>query len=271
MKKNGVGELLWNKSKFRKIFQIMKLSVILSVVFVHVVLADVGAQSKITIEQDTMTYAELFDQIKRQTGLTVMYSNSELNKNRKVEVKFHDMEVQKVLNKALAGTGLGYEFIDEFIVLKVQQKQTQQKKEIRVRGKITDEGDYPLPGVTIRLKGTSIGTASDKDGKYSIAFPETKKAVLVFSFIGMETREIEYRGKDTINVVMKESLAQLDEVVVNTGYQRIDPRKSTSAITTIKAADILNPAYHSIDQMLEGHVPGMIFMQNSGQLGLRQD
>lgn len=73
MKKNGVGELLWNKSKFRKIFQIMKLSVILSVVFVHVVLADVGAQSKITIEQDTMTYAELFDQIKRQTGLTVMY------------------------------------------------------------------------------------------------------------------------------------------------------------------------------------------------------
>ena len=267
MKKNGVGELLWNKSKFRKIFQIMKLSVILSVVFVHVVLADVGAQSKITIEQDTMTYAELFDQIKRQTGLTVMYSNSELNKNRKVEAKFHDMEVQKVLNKALAGTGLGYEFIDEFIVLKVQQKQTQQKKEIRVRGKITDEGDYPLPGVTIRLKGTSIGTASDKDGKYSIAFPETKKAVLVFSFIGMETREIEYRGKDTINVVMKESLAQLDEVVVNTGYQRIDPRKSTSAITTIKAADILNPVYHSIDQMLEGHVPGMIFMQNSGQLG----
>ena len=83
----------------------------------------------------------------------------------------------------------------------------------------------------------------------------------------METQEVKYNGQDTINVVMKDAATQLDEVVVNTGYQKIDPRKSTSAITTIKAADIMNPAYHSIDQMLEGHVPGMIFMQNSGQLG----
>ena len=267
MKKKRLGVLLEDKSKFRKIFLIMKLNVILLFVFVHVVSAEVGAQAKITIEKDVITYAELFEQIKRQTGLTVMYSNSELNKNRSVEANFHDTEVREVLNKVLVDTGLGYEFLDEFIVLKVLPKQAEQKKEILVRGKISDESKYPLPGVTIRLKGLNVGTASDKDGKYAISFPEMDKVVLVFSFVGMETQEIEYRGQDTINVVMKESSAQLEEVVVHTGYQQIDPRKSTSAITTIKAADIMNPAYHSIDQMLEGHVPGMIFMQNSGQLG----
>ena len=267
MKKKRVGGLLLEKSELRKIILIMKLNVILLFVFVHVVAAEVGAQTKITIEKEVMTYAEVFEQIRQQTGLTVMYSNNELNKSKTVKSKFRNADVREVLDKVLEGTGLGYEMQDEFIVLRVQPQQTEQQKEIRITGKVTDKSKMPLPGVTVRLKNVSVGTATDREGKYSFAFPEMDKTILVFSFIGMETQEIEYRGQDTINVVMKDAATQLDEVVVNTGYQQIDPRKSTSAITTIKAADVMNPAYHSIDQMLEGHVPGMIFMQNSGQLG----
>ena len=66
---------------------------------------------------------------------------------------------------------------------------------------------------------------------------------------------------------MKEASEQLEEVIVNTGYERIDPRKTTSAIQSIKAEDIVVSGLTSIDQMLEGHVPGMIFMQNTGQIG----
>ena len=66
---------------------------------------------------------------------------------------------------------------------------------------------------------------------------------------------------------MKEIVSELEEVVVNTGYQRIDARKNASAITSVRAEDIITPGLQTIDQMLEGHVPGMIFMQNSGQIG----
>ena len=91
---------------------------------------------------------------------------------------------------------------------------------------------------------------------------------LLFSFIGMETQEVKYTGQDSIHVVLKEAAEQLDEVIVReTGYQNIDKRKLTSAVKTIKMDDIKVAGRNTIDQMLEGRIPGMIFMQNSGQVG----
>lgn len=124
-----------------------------------------------------------------------------------------------------------------------------------------------LPGVTVIVKGLAMGTSTDNNGHYSLNLPRVDNLSLLFSFIGMETEEVKYAGKDTINVVMKEIVSELEEVVVNTGYQRIDARKNASAITSVRAEDIITPGLQTIDQMLEGHVPGMIFMQNSGQIG----
>ena len=103
----------------RRFLKLIKLSVILLLVSMHLAVANVGAQAKITIGAGTVTYLELFNQIKKQTGLTVVYSNNELDKHKIVEAGFMESDLRTVLDKILTGTRLTYEIMDEFIVLKV--------------------------------------------------------------------------------------------------------------------------------------------------------
>ncbi len=132
-------------------------------------------------------------------------------------------------------------------------------------GTVKDKKGEPLPGVTVLIKGTSVGVVSDIEGKFKIAIPKDT-VTFVFSFVGMKRQEVKYTPGKKLNVVMEEDVEEMEEVVI-TGYQRIDKRHLTSAVTTIKADDINVAGISTIDKMLEGHVPGMIFMQNSGQVG----
>lgn len=194
-----------------------------------------------------------------------MYSNNELVKNNVIEVGFVGMELKEVLDKVLAGTGLCYELIDEFIILKIAPKE--EKKMLKIIGVVTDKDKLPLPGVTVIVKGSTLGTSTDMNGCYQLMVPRSENIALLFSFVGLETQEVKYAGKDTINVVMKESAELLDEVVVYTGYQKIDKRHLSSAVTSIRMDEIKTPGVSTVDQLLQGRVPGMIFMQNSGQVG----
>ena len=91
--------------------------------------------------------------------------------------------------------------------------------------------------------------------------------VLVFSFVGMKKQEVTYTGQEDIQVVMEEEVTEMDEVVI-TGYQVIDRKKLTSAITSVKAEDIMIPGVNSIDQMLEGRIPDLMLTTNSGEVGV---
>ena len=153
--------------------------------------------------------------------------------------------------------------MDNTIVIRLGQED---KKFKTIRGKVMDRDSVPLPGVTVKMKGTTIGTASDMHGKFELVIPEAQKVVLVFTFIGMKQIEREVKVGLPINVVMEEDVATLDEVV-SYGYYNVDKRHMTSSVTSLKMDDIMMPGVSSVDQMLEGRVPGMIFMQNSGQVG----
>lgn len=111
--------------------------------------------------------------------------------------------------------------------------------------------------MTVQIKNSALGTATDKDGKFSLLVPEIKNMTLVFSFIGMETKEVSYTGQDSLRVVLEEELQQMDEVVV-TGYQVIDKREVTSSISTISAEELEKMNVLTVDQMLEGKAPGLM-------------
>ena len=247
----------------------MKLCLSLLFFFTFTLTANVRAQQeKVNLNLKDVSIKTLFEEIQRQTDLYFVFSAEQTQKLGLFTVKAKDENLESVLKRIFANTGFVYEFNKDLIIVRPAKEADQARKEIRVVGQVTDEKKHPLPGVTVQLKGLQMGTATDKDGKYAIRFLETDRdMILVYSFIGMESQEIKYTGKDTIDVVLKESVAMLEEVVINTGYQKIDARKSTSAITTIKAEDIITPGLQTIDQMLEGYVPGMIFMQNTGQIG----
>ncbi|GAP42275.1 hypothetical protein TBC1_11404 [Lentimicrobium saccharophilum] len=109
-------------------------------------------------------------------------------------------------------------------------------QQVRVSGQVKNASNgETLPGVTVVVKGTTSGTSTDIEGRFSIEVPST--ATLIFSFVGMETQEIPVQGRTTINVSLNSSASMLDEVVV-VGYGSAKRMDLTGSITTVKAKDL---------------------------------
>ncbi|MDY7396891.1 TonB-dependent receptor [Aureibaculum sp. 2210JD6-5] len=123
-----------------------------------------------------------------------------------------------------------------------------------IKGIVVGENSIPIPGVTVLVKGTTNGTSTDFDGKYTIN--ANKDAILVFSFLGLETVEVAVENQDTINVTMKEDAAQLDEVVV-IGYGTSAKKDVTGAIVSADLSNAAAAANTSIFQALQGTLPGL--------------
>lgn len=139
---------------------------------------------------------------------------------------------------------------------------------ITIKGKVFDSSSEPLIGVSILVKGSQLGTTTDLDGRFEIRIPlkGLDGAILQFTYIGYKSKEVIVSESRTLPVVMEEDVSEIGEVVV-TGYQVVDKRYSTSAITSVKASDVLVPGMTSIDQALEGRIPELLLMNNSGEVG----
>lgn len=133
----------------------------------------------------------------------------------------------------------------------------------RVTGVVTDKTGEPLIGVNVLEKGTTNGTVTDIDGKFTVNMPHGK--TLVFSFIGFVTQEIKVTS-NVVNVVLNEDTKTLDEVVV-IGYGSMTRKDVTSSITTVKAEDLNVGVYTSPAQLLQGKVPGLTIANTSDPNG----
>lgn len=139
-----------------------------------------------------------------------------------------------------------------------------------VTGVVTDNDGAPIVGANVVLRSQrTVGTTTDAEGRYRLTVPDGVKLTLEYSFVGMErSRKTLAAGKT--NVEINVSLAygnKLGEAVVTNGYQTIDPRKNTAAITTVKMEDILMPGMTTIDQALDGKIPDLVVTANSGEAG----
>ena len=155
--------------------------------------------------------------------------------------------------------------------VKSESSQTNQMKQDSVayyllKGKIRDEKGVPLPGVTVRLDSTIIGTSSDNNGNYRMNLP-VNKGRLVFSFIGYKTRMISFTLIDTVlNVIMEEDVSELDEVQV-IAYGESSKRNSIGSMSLVKADDFKNIPSPSINNLLQGRVAGMSVVNSTGAPG----
>src|SRR5690606_9872547 len=130
-------------------------------------------------------------------------------------------------------------------------------------GTITDDIGTPLPGVSILVKGTTQGTTTDNDGRYSLS--TTPDAILVVSFIGYQTQEITVGNRTNIDISLQPDVAALQEVVI-TGYTTQDRRDVAGAVSTVKAEDLTVIPSGNIEQQLQGRVSGVTVVTN-GQPG----
>lgn len=142
------------------------------------------------------------------------------------------------------------------------------QEKLTVTGLVTDKANgESLPSVAVMVKGTSIGTLTDADGKFSIQVPN-RNATLVFTFVSYQKKEIAVGDKTFIKVAMEENVQMLDEAVV-IGYQSVARRNVHGAVTSIKADDLQGITAPSIDIMLQGAVPGVNIQTFSGEPGGR--
>ena len=227
-----------------------------------------SAQSqRVTIDVSKVDAKVIFKLVKEQTGLTYMYKEEDLKVINPVSLQVNNVTVDSAMRKLFAGTPLKFEYEGGAIVIS-RKEVTQQREEVTYSGVVTDQQGNTLPGVSVILKGTAVGTATDVNGKFRFTMVKQRNPVLIFSFIGMKRLEYTVKDDKPLNIKLEDDSSELDEVnVISTGYYDVDKRLSTSAVTSLRAEDVLVAGVSTIDQMLEGRVPGMMYMQNSGQVG----
>ena len=254
------------REKLKKLLLVMKLSSLLMLLFCMNLSAGICAQeARLSVSVENSNIREIIRIIKQQSDYTFVYNVEELDHIGSITMNVKDSDVRTILDACLKNSGYTYSILDKVIVIRKAEPQ-QQEQIKKIRGTITDKKKVPLPGVTVLIKGTTTGVSTDMNGKFEMVQPKDSNIVLLVSFIGMKTQTIPYKGQD-LTIVMEEDSQEMEEVVV-TGYQVINKKKSTSAITSVKMDDIMIPGATSIDQMLEGRVSDMILMTNSGEVGV---
>lgn len=224
-------------------------------------------EQRVAIHLEQVKIQDVFKEINKQTGLDFVYSAMQLNEIGMVSLDVKDVTVDVALKKLFEGKPFTYKFEMKSIIIRKVEAVTTGKTSRTMRGVITDKGNEPLPGVTVLLKGTSIGTASNTKGEFVLEVTGSVDS-LVVTFVGMKTQYVKLLpDKDLYRIRMEYDVEEMKEVVV-TGYQTISRKRSTGAITSVDADKIMRPGVLSIDQMLEGQIPDMMFMSNSGEVGV---
>ena len=135
-----------------------------------------------------------------------------------------------------------------------------------VSGVVVDNNNYPLPGVTVSVAGTTAGTVTNSQGEYSIRIKDAKTATLKFDCLGFESVEIPVAGNSRINVTMEESSEVLDELVV-VGYGTIRKSDMVGSSATMKADHIAEMKTYSFEQAMQGRMAGVVVSGTSGEPG----
>ena len=253
-----------------KLFLVMKLTFLFLVIGLLEVQASLRAQIK-TVDLDVkgMTLTDVFNELSRQTDLDFFFSNRELDMNRKISISVKNADLAEVLSRIL-GQGYSFEIVENMVVVKpavvndtTKTKSQPQVKLIQVTGRVVDEKGNPIPGATVLIQGTTQGVASDTDGNYVLAAKPDD--VLRFSFIGYKPEVVEIKGKTKLNVRLKPTEENLEEVtVVAFGEQKKE--SVVSSITTVRPMD-LKSSSSDLTASFAGKISGMIAWQTGGKPG----
>ena len=162
-------------------------------------------QRVISLKLENATVLQALEEINKLSQNNVIFKREEVTRETKrITVDLKNVTVLQAVQECLKGTRLACSERNGRVAVGPDTE----VKSVRITGTVKDEKGVVLPGVTIIVKGLAMGTSTDNKGQYSLNLPRTDNLSLLFSFIGMETEEVKYTGKDTINVVMKETVSE---------------------------------------------------------------
>ena len=202
-------------------------------------------------------------EIEKQSKMVFVYNADDLGKAGKISVEIKGKTVREALDICLKDSGFEYTIEQNTVVIKRKvAAKTANIQKITVKGKVVDKSETGLPGVTIVLKGTSVGVVTDMNGHYSITIPLVGNPVLVFSFIGMKKQEVAVNDRQEINVILEEDQTEMEEVVVTGIYSR-KKESFTGSSQTYKAEELKMIGNQNILQSLKALDPAFNIMENN--------
>lgn len=223
---------------------------------------------RLTGHYSNITLRELLVQIENSSQVKFVYSEDFVQLNEKLTLHAENEKLGDVLKKILPPLRIKYEIVKDRIVLRKEKDlktkaiilplpadDQSEKFGVMVSGRVTDTDGSTIPGVNIIVKNTTIGTATDAQGKYSIEVPDAE-AVLIFSFIGFVTQEVKVGSQNKVDVVLQPDVQKLSEVVV-VGYGTQQKKDLTGSISTVSKNEIRALPVTSVDQALSGRAAGV--------------
>ncbi|SEA63870.1 SusC/RagA family TonB-linked outer membrane protein [Pedobacter hartonius] len=230
-----------------------------------------GLAQKVSLSQTNGQLKTVLRDIRKQSGYNFVYTDVLLKKAKPINIKVKDIDLEVVLNKIFSDQPLTYEVNNKTVVIKERSEPSFIKnlmarfRAIDVKGKVLNENGGPLVGSTVAVKGTNRSVKTDQNGAFFLSSID-EKAVLVISYIGYESREIEVvsdMGSLTLNVAD----AKLEEVEINTGYYTVKEKERTGSISRITSKDIEKQPVNNVLAAMQANLTGVQITQTTGVPG----
>jgi iron complex outermembrane receptor protein len=262
---------------FPKISLKMKITTILLLVSLLKIQANTYSQNtKITLNVKEETVGQIFNKIETVSEFRFLYESDKIDLNRKITLNVDHKNILDVLQVMFKGTDVVYKTNDRQVLLTIKQKVLSSTAEAEstliksdqiseISGVVSDQNNVPIPGVNIVVKGTTAGTQTDINGYYSLKLPKDAK-ILVVSFIGYDTKEIEINNQAKLNIKLVPTNLKLEEVVV-VGYGSSKQKDLTGAVSSLKSDNFNKGPQMSAQQAIQGKMAGVVIAQNSGKPG----
>ena len=248
----------------------MKLTFVICLITFMQVSAASYAQ-RITLNVKNLSFDKLLDDLEQQSGYHFLYDDQLISRAKPVTIEVKNAPIDQVLNQSFTDQPFTYVVKNNNVIIMAANTKVQEApvvSQFTVTGTVTDEQNQAIPGASVIIKGTNQGTVTNKDGKYTLLIT-TNNAVLVFSSLGYNNKEVAVNGQTSLNVTLTAKANGLNDVVV-VGYGTQKKGTVTGSIATVKTEDITTAPVASTINSLAGRLPGLISQQTSGQPGADQ-
>ena len=259
------GPYYQKKSRHKHFFRIMRITSFLLFVLIFSLHAiNLNSQNtRVTVRASNTSLKEVLNTIEKQTDYLFVYNNN-VNTNLKVAVNATNQPVKQILDTLLPSIGLSYVQEGSYIVVSSSLKDDVKQQKVTIKGIVTDTKGEPIIGANIVEKGTTNGTITDIDGKYSIE--ATLSSILQITYIGYNSLDIPINNRKAINIQLKEDTQTIDEVIV-VGYGVQRKGNLTGSVSAIKTEKLTTAPIANVTNALAGQLPGLLAKQNSGKPG----
>lgn len=261
MKKKLKG-ICYSREKVRKLCLMTKLSLILTFFCLQIQANGFSQRTRLSIKMDNISVKQLFVEIEKRTDLAFVYNTRDVEQLGTLDVDFMNEEIGNILDYCLKGKGINYSIVNNHVVIRKGEQSAPQQKSRVITGKVLDKNTKePLPGATVKIKGTTIGTAADIDGSFKLTVLEDNKE-LEITFIGYASQFVTLRADNSVTIYLEPQTSEMEEVVV-TGMFTRKADSYTGAVTTIKKEELQRVGNQNILQSLKNIDPSFQVIESN--------